>query len=173
MLKRPIKYTDYNGKERTEDFYFNLNKAEIFEMQNSVAGGLEGILNRISATNELIGIVAEMKRLLLASIGMRTDDGKFVKSDQIRTDFESSAAYPVIFMELATDNNVAAAFIEGVLPADLVAATAAQTNQEMLANAQASAPVAVMSAPLPPLPPNVQHEIITNDIGDSFKAPTI
>jgi len=27
MLKKTIKYTDFDGNERTEDFYFNLTKA--------------------------------------------------------------------------------------------------------------------------------------------------
>ena len=32
MLKKTITYTDYNGVRRTEDFWFNLSKAEIMEM---------------------------------------------------------------------------------------------------------------------------------------------
>ena len=33
MLKYPITYTDYYNVVRTEDFYFNLNKAEVMEME--------------------------------------------------------------------------------------------------------------------------------------------
>ena len=47
MLKKTITYTDYNGTERTEDFYFNLTKAEILDMEMSEAGGLTAKLNRI------------------------------------------------------------------------------------------------------------------------------
>ena len=40
MLKKTITYNDYNGVERTEDFYFNLSKAEILEMEMGTSGGL-------------------------------------------------------------------------------------------------------------------------------------
>ena len=40
MLKKTIKYNDYNGVERNEDFYFNLSQAELMEMEMSTTGGL-------------------------------------------------------------------------------------------------------------------------------------
>lgn len=40
MLKKTITYKDYNGVERTEDFWFNLNETEITEMELGVHGGL-------------------------------------------------------------------------------------------------------------------------------------
>ena len=48
MLKKTVTYTDYNGSERTEDFYFNLTKAEIMEMELSTSGGLAEMLRRSS-----------------------------------------------------------------------------------------------------------------------------
>ena len=44
MLKKTITYTDYNGLERTEDFYFNLTQAEILDMEMSYPGGLGEML---------------------------------------------------------------------------------------------------------------------------------
>lgn len=169
MLKRTITFTDYNDIKRTEDFYFNLSQPEVLEMENSVEGGLQGILQRISATTENIGLVAEFKRLLLASIGERTGDGRFIKSAHIRENFESSAAYPVFFMELATDSDVAAAFVESVLPAGMVAETPKQTNDatRMLADAQAALDVRDISKFAPPPPPGA----IANDIAEKFKTP--
>ena len=51
MLKKSIKYTDYNGVERVEDFYFNLSKAEVAEMELSVDGGMSAMLEKIVETN--------------------------------------------------------------------------------------------------------------------------
>ena len=35
MVKKTIKYSDYNGNEIEEDFYFNLSKVELLEMEMS------------------------------------------------------------------------------------------------------------------------------------------
>ena len=44
MFKKPITWTDYDGKEITEDFYFNLTRAEVMEMELGTEGGLEQLL---------------------------------------------------------------------------------------------------------------------------------
>ena len=160
MYKRTIKYTDYNDVEREEDFYFNISQPEILELQNSVEGGLEGIIKKISATKEFIGLIAEFKRLLLLSIGQKTPDGRFVKSEQISAEFVSSAAYEKFFVELATDNDAAAAFIEGMLPKGFVS-TGAQDSRaieakKILEEAQKSM---------------VDTTMPKSDISDAFKAP--
>ena len=36
MIKKTVTYTDYNGVERTESFYFNLSKAEVMEKINAL-----------------------------------------------------------------------------------------------------------------------------------------
>ena len=46
MLKKTIKYTDYNGVERTEDFYFNITKAEAIEMEMTTTGGMSAMIER-------------------------------------------------------------------------------------------------------------------------------
>ena len=48
MLKKTITYTDYNGVESTEDFYFNLNRAEITQMELSVDGGYSALIDRLT-----------------------------------------------------------------------------------------------------------------------------
>lgn len=40
MTKETITYTDLNGVQRTEDFYFDLSKPEIVKMQASAQGWL-------------------------------------------------------------------------------------------------------------------------------------
>ena len=57
MLKKTIKYTDYNGVEREEDFYFNLSKAEIAEMELEIPGGMTAMLQRITAAQDTPSLV--------------------------------------------------------------------------------------------------------------------
>ena len=51
MFKKTMTYTDYNGVERTEDFYFNLDERDITKMELSTSGGLDQYIKKISAVN--------------------------------------------------------------------------------------------------------------------------
>lgn len=117
MLKKTITYTDYNGNERTEDFYFNLTKAECAEMEMSVNGGIVAMIEKIIATQEQPKLVSIFKEFILKAYGEKSLDGKrFMKSDEIRTAFAETEAYSILFMELATDSNKAAEFFNGIIP---------------------------------------------------------
>lgn len=122
MLKKTVKYTDYNGVERTEDFYFNLTKAEIMEMEMGTAGGFAEMIQKVVAAQDAPTIIKVFKDLVLKAYGEKTPDGKrFVKSEEISTAFSQTEAYSQIFMELATDSKAAAAFVNGIVPADMQA----------------------------------------------------
>lgn len=120
MLKKTIKYTDYNGVERKEDFYFNLNKAEIMEMQLTTVGGLDAYLKKIVSAQDMPTLMRIFKDLVLKSYGVKSDDGRrFIKNDQLREEFEQTEAYSILYMELSTDADAAAAFVNGIIPADV------------------------------------------------------
>lgn len=120
MLKKTITYTDYNGSERTEDFYFNLSKAEIMEMEMSISGGLAEMIQRIVAAQDAPAIIKIFKDLVLKAYGQKSPDGKrFIKSEEITTEFSQTEAYSQLFMELATDADAASKFVNGIVPADL------------------------------------------------------
>ena len=117
MLKRTIKYTDFDGNERTEDFYFNLSKAEVTEMELGVTGGMTQMLNRIVAEQDSKKIVETFKEIILKAYGEKSPDGKrFIKTKELSDNFSYTGAYELLFMELATDADAAAAFINGILP---------------------------------------------------------
>lgn len=117
MLKKTITYTDYNGAERKEDFYFNLTKAEIMEMEMSISGGLTEMINRIVAAQDAPAIVKIFKELVLKAYGIKSPDGKrFIKSEELATEFAQTEAYSQLFMELATDADAASAFVNGIVP---------------------------------------------------------
>lgn len=120
MITKPITYTDYNGVERTENFMFNLSKAEIMEMELTTTGGLAEMIQRIVAAQDTPSIVKIFKDLILKSYGVKSPDGKhFIKSEELSTEFSQSEAYSVLFMELATDADAAAAFVNGIVPGDV------------------------------------------------------
>ena len=117
MLKKTITYTDYNGEERKEDFYFNLNKAEVIEMEIGTAGGYGEMLKRIVDSKDGAEVMKVFKTLILKSYGVKSPDGKtFKKSEEISSDFEGTEAYSELFVELCTNAEAATAFINGVLP---------------------------------------------------------
>ena len=123
MLKRQITYTDFNDEEVTETFYFNISKPELIELEVEYAGGFTSMINRIIESTDPGRLVAEFKRLILMAYGVKSDDGKqFMKSDELRTAFESHAAYQTLFTEMATVDGAAEAFFKAVLPKDLTKA---------------------------------------------------
>lgn len=128
MLKKTITYTDYNDVERTEDFYFNLSKAEVMEMQMSTTGGLAEMIQRIVAAQDAPAIIKVFKDLVLKAYGQKSPDGKrFIKTDELAAEFAQTEAYSQLFMELATDADAAAAFVNGIVPADVAKQVALQS----------------------------------------------
>lgn len=131
MIKEPITYTDYNGTERTEDFYFHLTKAEIMKMELGVKGGLAEAINRIIAAQDTPAIIEVFEDLIKKSYGVKTPDGRgFLKRQEDLEAFMATEAYSILFMKLSTDADAAAKFINGVVPADM-----AQKNATVLAPA--------------------------------------
>lgn len=129
MLKKTITYTDYNGLERKEDFYFNLSKAEIATMEMSTEGGLAEMITKVVEAKDQVAIIKIFKDLVLSSYGEKSADGKrFIKSDELSTAFSQTEAYSIIFMELATDAEKAAEFVNGIIPADMSKQLASANN---------------------------------------------
>ena len=120
MLKKTITYEDFNGVERKEDFYFNLSKAEIMEMQFGTVGGLDVMLKKIIDAKDVKSIMDTFKMLILKAYGIKSDDGRrFIKSEEIAKEFEQTEAYSILYMELASDDNSAAEFVNGIIPKDV------------------------------------------------------
>lgn len=118
MLKKTITFPDYNGVERTEDFYFNLSKAEVMEMEMSTTGGLAETIQKIVAAQDAPAIIRIFKELVLKAYGEKSPDGRrFVKSEDISAAFAQTEAYSILFMELATDADSASKFVNGIVPA--------------------------------------------------------
>lgn len=133
MFKKTVTYTDYNGVERKEDFFFNLNKAELMEMEMGTTGGYAEMVQKIIDAKDAPSIIRIFKELVLKAYGVKSDDGKrFIKNKELSDAFSQTEAYSQIFMELATNDVAAAEFVNGVVPSDLAKQIAEQsktTNQ--------------------------------------------
>lgn len=129
MIKETLTYTDYNGGTRTEDFYFNLTKAEIMRMEMSTQGGLAERINRIIAAQDTPAIIAVFEELIQKSYGVKTPDGRgFMKRAEDLEAFIATEAYSDLFMKLATDADAAAKFVNGIIPASMAKELAAPSN---------------------------------------------
>lgn len=128
MLKKTIKYVDYNGNEQADDCYFNLSKAELTEMEFSKAGGFENYITKITEEKDTREIFKMFKEIILVSYGRKSADGKqFIKkvvrdgeTIWLRDEFEQSEAFSELMMELMSGGEEAFAnFINALIPKEL------------------------------------------------------
>lgn len=120
MLKKTITYQDYNGETRKEDFYFNMTRAEVAEMELSIEGGLSDMIKRATEAKDMPTVIKVFKDLVLRAYGVKSPDGKrFIKSKELSEEFSQTEAYSDLFMELAADSTAAAAFFNGIMPQDI------------------------------------------------------
>jgi len=121
MLKRKIKYIDFNDEEQEDIYYFNLTKTEILELE----AGEEGVsfsarMTRIVEAKDIAIIIDEIKKLILLAYGEKSMDGKqFIKSDELRDAFAQTAAFDALFIELSQDAEETIKFLKGALPKDM------------------------------------------------------
>lgn len=131
MLKKTITYTDYNGTERTEDFYFNLNQAEMIEMETGISGGYVEWVESVVKAKDGPTIMKLFKDFIAKSYGIKSPDGvRFEKSEAISTAFMQTEAYNILFLELVTDADAAAAFVNAIVPK----AIETKSNQKNITN---------------------------------------
>lgn len=132
MFKKTITYKDFFGDTRTEDFYFNMNKAEVVEWQYSINGGINRLFEKIVNDGDQSLLVNMIKDLIRRSYGERSIDGKRFEKKRngqyLFDDFEQTMAYEALFMELIQNEKAAADFINGLMPPDLVAQMAAKNG---------------------------------------------
>ena len=120
MLKRDITYEDFDGNVVTDTYYFNFSKSEMIEFEAEYKGGFEAFLQSVIKAEDNQSLIAIFKKLVLLTYGVKSEDGKrFIKSDELRTEFSQTAAYDKLFIELATNDSLAADFVMGVMPRDM------------------------------------------------------
>lgn len=133
MLKKLIHYTDYNGVERSENFYFNLTKAELLDMELGTTGGFRQLLQNIIDKQDIPKIIDAFKTIIFKAYGEKSADGRrFVKSPELSEAFSQTEAYSNLYMELISDAEAAAAFINGIVPAEAAPGKAVEVGDVSL-----------------------------------------
>lgn len=132
MLKKTITYVDYNGETQTEDFFFNLTRAELMEMELKTEGGMEQMIDKMTKEEDTAKIVEMFKEIIITAYGVKSLDGKkFRKRPEDKEDFLDSAAYDALFVELISNPDEAAAFVSGIIPADVSEQAKAEMNKKI------------------------------------------
>lgn len=152
MYAKTIKYTDYNGNEREETFYFNLSKAEIIDLEWRTPGGLENHFKQMMQRLNGQELADTFKMLIQKSYGVKDAEGRrFIKNPEVLANFVETEAYSELYIQLATDDKAAAEFVNGIFPKDVV--EAAKKQKEMAD--KAGLKLVDTSTPAQPANPNV------------------
>lgn len=115
MIKKVVKYQDFNGNEMEETFYFNLTKAELTKMELKTKGGMNNYLKEVVESGDTEALIDIFNNMILDSYGIKSEDGKrFIKSEQLKQEFEQSAAFSELFMDIVKNPETAEAFFKGV-----------------------------------------------------------
>lgn len=113
-------YENYDGEQITEDFYFNLNKAELLEMEVAHEGSMTNYIKKIIGTKDQVKLMSLFKEIIHKSYGVKSPDGrKFIKSQELLDDFVQTPAYPELYVLLSTDADEASAFVTKIMPKGL------------------------------------------------------
>ena len=121
MITREVTYTDYNGDEQTEKYYFDLTVPEMLELSFSSAGDIQSTLERLSNSRKVGEIFNIIQTLIFKSVGVKSDDGKrFVKNEEVLNDFKQSRGYESFLMKMMQDTDYASKFIEQLIPQDRI-----------------------------------------------------
>lgn len=118
MIEKVITFKDFNGKERTETFYFNISKSELIDWQVNEGSGLDEEVKKLTKSENLKKSVEIFKKIIDYSVGEKSSDGRrFIKDNgRVAKEFKETNAYEVLYMELATDDKKAATFINSIFP---------------------------------------------------------
>ena len=115
MIKKTITYTDFNGVERTEDFFFNFNKMELTKLELRLGADVQTYINGLIKDGDADKMINLLDIMILDAYGVKSNDGRsFRKSPEIRETFEYSNAYAELFEELLTVPGAAKEFGEGL-----------------------------------------------------------
>lgn len=121
MYAKTIKYKDYEGNEREEEFLFNLNQSELvkwYAMDGDYT--VDKVIEHVAKKNNNKKTFDMFEELIRLSYGEKSLDGRrFVKNDEVFANFKDTEAYNILFMELISNPEAAVEFITSIIPKDI------------------------------------------------------
>ena len=137
MYSETMTFTDFDGVQRTEKFYFNLTKQEVLKMDICEEGGMVKSLEKIIAESDGKRLYQRFEAIVDTAYGQKSLDGRrFMKSEGILNNFKQTNAYSDLIIKLATDAKYAANFMNSILPVADNAAVSAATAAAAAAPAE-------------------------------------
>lgn len=124
MIKKTIKFHDYDGNEREDDFYFNLTQVELNKINGdpSLPGGIESSVARAQKNEDAGEMLRIVDMLISRSYGVKLPDGSFVKRNAsglpLYEMFVNTEAYDNLITDLITNENDIVTFLTGCLSKD-------------------------------------------------------
>ncbi len=162
MLKKKIKFTDFNGDPCSEDHYFNMSKSELLKLALDEDGGFIAYIKRIIDAENYNKLIIEIRQLIMMAYGKKSDDGKsFLKSPEISEAFSMTAAFDALYIEFIQNVDAFVTWVKGIMPADMLAeieANELQNRQPRPTSVIEAEVAAEKTAFLPPPPPAAQED---------------
>lgn len=130
MLRKVVKYKDFENAERSETLYFNLTKAEMMEFSLEYPQGMEATIHQMVETENQKAIFDMMKKLIMASYGEKSPEGKFVKTKEISEIFSHTEAYSQLIDDISANTDEAVAFFNGIMSPVVTAQVKTQSDHK-------------------------------------------
>ena len=123
MIKKNIKFVDFDGNEKEKTFYFNLTQAEMSRMAIEEGWYLGDRIVEIAKSKDIPQIVTILEDVVLRAYGERTPDGGFIKKKPDGTKladiFVTSPAYNELYVELLQNPERFTEFINSLVPPEM------------------------------------------------------
>lgn len=120
MIKKTITYEDYNGEERTKDFYFHMNQVEFSKLNGEIPGGIEKRMQKVIEDRDEDALLRIIDLMVSRGYGEFNDDDEFTKVGRngrpLYEKFINTDAYDQLIIELIQNENNIAEFLRGMMP---------------------------------------------------------
>lgn len=115
MRKETVTCEDiFTGEEKTVDLYFHLTEAELTLLDLSANNRYSLYKEGDAHSNE--ENIKMFEKLISTAYGKKTDNGQFIKNDEIRDSFLCSPEYSAFLMKMIKGDVKVDEFILGCLP---------------------------------------------------------
>lgn len=142
MIKQHVSYEDYEGNKVEKDLWFHLNRSDLAKLSLNYEKGLIEGLTELQKKGDKRAIAEFIDELLVNAYGVRKPDSDvFLKTKEIREDFEYSLAHDeILMMLLGGEDDDIINFIVGIMPGMSADKRAEVVEQVRAAQAAKAAP---------------------------------
>lgn len=115
MIAKTIKYVDYNGVEKTGTYWFNMNRADLFQLELDGDEGWTDRVKRLIEEQNTREVVKIIEQFIRDSYGVKTPDGGFDKDPKHLQKFMQTDAYSELIWSFVEHPDEFGDFINGIV----------------------------------------------------------